>query len=192
MVSRMTVGILRLLKREPQPRTRKARPGAVSKEQIILMMGLSAVKEGTIVPTAATALKTGQSIVACRLMSRDRPTKAAMNSSAVKATKVRKSALFAVAEETKKPQPERPREKKLKFSYNEQREFETIDAVLAELEEKLAACRRAQEACGSDYVRLQELTDEQERLSAELDEKTERWVYLNDLKEKIDAQNSQG
>ena len=41
-------------------------------------------------------------------------------------------------------------------------------------------------------VRLQELTDEQERLSAELDEKTERWVYLNDLKEKIDAQNSQG
>ena len=84
MVSRMTVGILRLLKREPQPRTRKARPGAVSKEQIILMMGLSAVKEGTIVPTAATALKTGQSIVACRLMSRDRPTKAAMNSSAVK------------------------------------------------------------------------------------------------------------
>ena len=103
MVSRMTVGILRLLKREPQPRTRRARPGAVSKEQIILMMGLSAVKEGAIVPTAATALKTGQSIVACRLMSRDRPTKAAMNSSAVKATKVRKSALFAVAEETKKP-----------------------------------------------------------------------------------------
>ncbi len=36
------------------------------------------------------------------------------------------------------------------------------------------------------------MTDEQERLSAELDEKTERWVYLNDLKEKIDAQNSQG
>ena len=103
MVSRMTVGILRLLKREPQPRTRRARPGAVSKEQIMLMMGLSAVKEGTIVPTAATALKTEQSIVACRLMSRDRPTKAAMNSSAVKATKVRKSALFAVAEETKKP-----------------------------------------------------------------------------------------
>ena len=66
---------------------------------------------------------------------------------------------------------------------------EDCRSVLAELEEKLAACRRAQEACGSDYVRLQELTDEQERLSAELDEKTERWVYLNDLKEKIDTQN---
>ena len=38
------------------------------------------------------------------------------------------------------------------------------------------------------YVRLQELTQEQERLSAQLDEKTERWVYLNDLKERIDAQ----
>ena len=63
---------------------------------------------------------------------------------------------------------------------------------IKKLEEKLAACRRAQAACGSDYVRLQELTDEQERLSAELDEKTERWVDLNDLKEKIDAQNSQG
>ena len=97
-----------------------------------------------------------------------------------------------VKAEKPKAAQERPRERKLKFSFKEQREFETIDAVLAELEEKLAACRRAQEACGSDYVRLQELTDEQERLSAELDEKTERWVYLNDLKEKIDAQNSQG
>ena len=91
-------------------------------------------------------------------------------------------------EETKKPQPERLREKKLKFSYKEQREFETIDEEIAALEQQLETCRRAQAACGSDYVRLQELTQEQERLSAQLDEKTERWVYLNDLKERIDAQ----
>ena len=91
-------------------------------------------------------------------------------------------------EETKKPQPERPREKKLKFSYKEQREFETIDDEIAALEQQLETCRQAQTACGSDYVRLQELTQEQERLSAQLDEKTERWVYLNDLKERIDAQ----
>ena len=91
-------------------------------------------------------------------------------------------------EETKKPQPERPREKKLKFSYKEQREFETIDEEIAALEQQLETCRQAQTACGSDYVRLQELTQEQERLSAQLDEKTERWVYLNDLKERIDAQ----
>ena len=92
------------------------------------------------------------------------------------------------SEEAKKPQPERPREKKLKFSYKEQREFETIDEEIAALEQQLETCREAQAACGSDYVRLQELTDEQERLSAQLDEKMERWVYLNDLKERIDAQ----
>ena len=91
-------------------------------------------------------------------------------------------------EETKKPQPERPREKKLKFSYKEQREFETIDEEIAALEQQLETCRQAQTACGSDYVRLQELTQEQERLSAQLDERMERWVYLNDLKERIDAQ----
>ena len=91
-------------------------------------------------------------------------------------------------EETKKPQSERTREKKLKFSYKEQREFETIDGEIAALEQQLETCRQAQTACGSDYVRLQELTDEQERLSAQLDEKMERWVYLNDLKERIDAQ----
>ena len=91
-------------------------------------------------------------------------------------------------QKSEKPQPERPREKKLKFSYNEQREFETIDADIEALEQQLAACRAEQERCGSDYVRLQELTQQQEQLSAQLDEKTERWVYLNDLKERIDAQ----
>ena len=91
-------------------------------------------------------------------------------------------------EESKKPQPERPREKKLKFSYKEQREFETIDEEIAALEQQLETCRQAQTACGSDYVRLQELTQEQERLSAQLDERMERWVYLNDLKERIDTQ----
>ena len=89
-----------------------------------------------------------------------------------------------------KPQPARVREKKLKFSYQEQREFETIDDDLAALEAQLAACAREQAACGSDYVRLQELTQEHDRLSAQLDEKTERWLYLTDLKERIDAQNS--
>ena len=91
-------------------------------------------------------------------------------------------------EKQEKPISERPREKKLKFSYNEQREFDMMDSVIADLEQQLAACKQEQEACGSDYVRLQALTDEQERLTAELDAKTERWVYLNDLKERIDAQ----
>lgn len=83
---------------------------------------------------------------------------------------------------------ERPRERKLKFSFKEQREFETIDDELAELEAQLAACQEAQGQCGSDYVKLQELHTRQTELEAKLEEKTERWVYLNELKEMIDAQ----
>ena len=82
----------------------------------------------------------------------------------------------------------RPRERKLKFSYKEQLEFETIDDELAALESRLAECQAAQGRCGSDYVRLQELQKQQTELETKLEEKTERWVYLNELKEKIDAQ----
>ena len=81
------------------------------------------------------------------------------------------------------------RPSKLKFSYKEQREFETIDADLAELEAQITACQTEQESCGSDYVKLQELQARQAELEAALEEKTERWVYLNELKEQIDAQN---
>ena len=95
----------------------------------------------------------------------------------------------AAKPEKPKAAEERPRERKLKFSYKEQLEFETIDDTLAELEAQLAACTAAQEACGSDYVKLQELQAQQAELEARLEEKTERWVYLNELKEKIDAQN---
>ncbi len=91
--------------------------------------------------------------------------------------------------EKPKPAAERPRERKLKFTFKEQREFETIDADLAELEAQITACQTEQESCGSDYVKLQELQARQAELEAALEEKTERWVYLNELKEQIDAQN---
>ena len=93
-------------------------------------------------------------------------------------------------ERTERPKntAERPRERKLKFSYKEQLEFETIDEVLAALEAQLAECTAAQQDCGSDYIKLQELQAQQAELEAQLEEKTERWVYLNELKEKIDAQ----
>ena len=95
------------------------------------------------------------------------------------------------APKAEKPRPaaERPRERKLKFSFKEQREFETIDDELAKLEADIAACQAEQAACGSDYVKLQELQARQAELEAALEEKTERWVYLNELKEQIDAQN---
>jgi len=92
--------------------------------------------------------------------------------------------------EKPKAAAERPRERKLKFSYKEQLEFETIDGELAELERQVAECAEAQGRCGSDYVKLQELQAKQAELEARLEEKTERWVYLTELKEKIDAQNS--
>ena len=93
----------------------------------------------------------------------------------------------AKAEKPKAAQ-ERPRERKLKFSFKEQREFETIDEDLAALEQQIRECEEAQGACGSDYVRLQELQAKQAELEAALEEKTERWMYLTELKEKIDAQ----
>ena len=83
---------------------------------------------------------------------------------------------------------QRQREKKLKFSFKEQREFETIDDDMAALEAKIADCQAKQSTCGSDYVKLQELMEEQKTLEAALEEKTERWMYLMELKEKIDAQ----
>ena len=97
----------------------------------------------------------------------------------------------APAPKAEKPKPaqERPRERKLKFSFKEQREFETIDDDLARLEADIVACQADQAACGSDYVKLQELQARQAELEAALEEKTERWVYLNELKEQIDAQN---
>ncbi len=84
---------------------------------------------------------------------------------------------------------ERPRERKLKFTYKEQLEFASIDEELAALEEQLAECTAAQERCGSDYMALQDLQAQQAALEKLLEEKMERWVYLNELKERIDAQN---
>ncbi len=95
------------------------------------------------------------------------------------------------AEKAEKPkQQEHIRPKKLKFSYKEQREFDTIDEDLAALEQKIKDCEAEQVRCGSDYVRLEELQQEQAQLEEQLEAKTERWLYLTELKEKIDAQRT--
>ena len=77
---------------------------------------------------------------------------------------------------------------KLKFTYKEQREFETIDDDIAALEEKLADIEAQMEEYASSYTKLTELTAEKEAVEAQLEEKMERWEYLNDLAEKIEAQ----
>lgn len=83
------------------------------------------------------------------------------------------------------------RPKKLKFSYKEQREFEAIDEDIAALESAIEEVDGRIAEAGSDYCKLQELTAKRDELTAALDEKMERWVYLNDLAEKIEAQKSQ-
>ena len=92
-------------------------------------------------------------------------------------------------EEKPKAAPARVREKKLKFSYKEEREFSTIDSDIAALEEKIQENQQAQTACGSDYLQLQQLQDALSDLERQLEEKTQRWFYLNELKEQIDAQS---
>ena len=83
------------------------------------------------------------------------------------------------------PEAPRPKPKKLKFSYKEQREFETIDADIAALEAKIAENKRQQDLNGADYEKLQALMAEQSQLEAQLEAKEERWMYLTDLAERI-------
>ena len=94
----------------------------------------------------------------------------------------------AVKVEKPKTVQERPREKKLKFSYKEEREFATIDDDIANLEAAIEANQAAQLSAGADFVKLQQLQEELTDLEARLEQKTERWMYLTELAEKIEAQ----
>ena len=94
----------------------------------------------------------------------------------------------------REPAPDKGKERpsappqKVKFTYKEQREYETIDADIAALEEQIKQVQGEQAAKATDYVALQELQARQEELEAALEEKMERWVYLNDLAEQIAKQ----
>ena len=77
---------------------------------------------------------------------------------------------------------------KLKFTFKEQREYETIDDDIAALEEKIEKLDQDIMANATNSGKLNELTKEKEEAEAELEEKMDRWVYLNDLAEKIEAQ----
>jgi ATP-binding cassette subfamily F protein uup len=79
-------------------------------------------------------------------------------------------------------------QRQLKMTYNEKREWETIDADIAELEEKIAAVDEEMSKNASSYSKLEELGAEKERLEAELNEKMDRWVYLTELNDKIESQ----
>ena len=90
----------------------------------------------------------------------------------------------------KKEKGQRVREKKLKFSYKEEQEFSVIDDEIEALEQTLAAIEEQMEESASSYSRLGELMEEKTRTEALLEEKIERWEYLNDLALRIEQERT--
>ena len=77
--------------------------------------------------------------------------------------------------------------KKLKFSYQEQKDYEVIEEQIAALEQRMEEIEREIPQFASDFVKLSELTGQKEKLEQELEEKMDRWMYLEDLAARIEA-----
>ncbi|NLZ83961.1 MAG: ABC-F family ATP-binding cassette domain-containing protein [Clostridiales bacterium] len=77
---------------------------------------------------------------------------------------------------------------KLKFTYKEQKEYETIDEDIEKLELEIEETDNAAALAATDYAKLGELMNKKEELEKALEDKMDRWVYLNDLAEKIEGQ----
>lgn len=82
------------------------------------------------------------------------------------------------------------KDKKLKFTYQEQKDFETIDEDIEKLEEQLKHLEEEMLEAASNYGKLGELMQQKEDLSGKLDEKMQRWEYLNDLAERIEQERA--
>ena len=118
------------------------------------------------------------------------------------AEKARREACFSEAAEKpdgKKPHAEKesepevrkrekPREQKLRFTYKEQKEWETIEETISGLEEEIAGLETEILKAATDYGRLNQLMKDKAEKEALLEEKMERWMYLNELAERIAAQ----
>ena len=83
------------------------------------------------------------------------------------------------------------KEKLLKFNNKEQKEFEKIDEDIEKLEEKIAELDGQISKCATDFIKLNEFMQEKEKTEAKLSDKMERWVYLNDLAERIEEQKKE-
>ena len=88
----------------------------------------------------------------------------------------------------KRERTKRPREVKLKFSYKEQREFDGIDEEIERLEQKIAVLDQKMAEAATQYAKLNELMQEKDEAEKQLELKMDRWMYLNDLAERIAAQ----
>ena len=78
--------------------------------------------------------------------------------------------------------------RKLKFTYQEQKDYESIEGEMAALEDKIATLEADFSKYASDFVKLNELTQEKEAAEQQLEEKMERWMYLEDLAARIAEQ----
>ena len=85
------------------------------------------------------------------------------------------------------PQPAREKAPVKRFSFKEQRDFDTIDGVIAELEGKLSDLAKQIEANSADYEKVMALMAEQEQTQSALDTAMERWMYLQERYEEIQA-----
>ncbi|HBN56810.1 MAG TPA: ABC transporter ATP-binding protein, partial [Lachnospiraceae bacterium] len=77
---------------------------------------------------------------------------------------------------------------KLKFTWQEQKEYETIEETIGEIEKKIASLEKQMELSATDFVRLGQLTREKEDAEALLEDKMERYLYLSDLADRIKKQ----
>lgn len=80
---------------------------------------------------------------------------------------------------------ESEKREKVKFSYQEKKEFAEIEDIIASLEAKIESVQKEINEAGSDYKKLEELVEKQQNLEERIEEKMERWMYLQDLAEKI-------
>ena len=97
----------------------------------------------------------------------------------------------AVSGDTTSAKPKKyykERENKLKFTYAEQKEYDTIDDDIESLESKIEELDGEIAGAATQYSRLNELMQDKADVEAQLEHKLDRWVYLNDLAEKIEAQ----
>jgi len=85
----------------------------------------------------------------------------------------------------------RPKERKLKFTFQEQKDYETIEQDIAGLEEKLEKLENDILASSRDFVKLNEFTGEKEKTEQQLEEKMQRWMYLEDLASQIANQGKE-
>ena len=79
--------------------------------------------------------------------------------------------------------------RKLKFTWQEQKDYETIEDDIAALEAKLEELDEKMGSFASDFVKLNELTQEKIKVEDELEHKMERWEYLEELNARIKAQD---